>query len=182
MRIISGKYKGRIIKPPSDLPVRPTTDFAKTGLFNILENRLDIESTQCLDLYSGTGSISYELISRGANSVTAVDQNRNCIAFIESTIQKLDIDNLSTVKSDVIRFLKHATRKYNVIFADPPYDLKVHRAIHELIFSNRLLTENGYLVIEHSSREDYSELPNFEFTRKYGNVGFSFFLNLDPEV
>ena len=182
MRIISGKYKGRVINPPADLPVRPTTDFAKTGLFNILENRIETEKANCLDLYSGTGSISYELISRGALTVTAVDQNRSCILFMDSTKKKLGIDNLTIVKSDVESYLKRTSVRYDLIFADPPYDLKIHRTLHELVFSNSLLTEGGWLIIEHSSRESYEDLSHFEFMRKYGNVGFSFFSNLDAEV
>lgn len=143
---------------------------------------MDFDNADCLDLFSGTGSISYELVSRGAKTVTAVDQNRSCLAFLEATASKLGIENLITVKSDVIRFLKNSSQKFDLIFADPPYDLQVLETVHEIVFTNGLKKKTGLLVLEHSSRDDYSALAHFSFTRKYGNVGFSFFSNLDPEV
>lgn len=182
LRIISGKYKGRILHPPGNLPVRPTTDFAKTGLFNILENRVKIETLVCLDLFAGTGSISFELVSRGCVHVTSVDQNKKCIRFIESTNERLINNTLTPVQSDVIRFLKRTSDHYGFIFADPPYDLRIGDQIHALIFERELLDPGGLFILEHSSHDSFNHLSHFETVRKYGQVAFSFFSNLEPST
>lgn len=178
LRIISGKYKGRTLHPSGNLPVRPTTDFAKTGLFNILENRRSIETLDCLDLFAGTGSISFELVSRGAIHVTSVEQNKKCIRFIELTNERLNTSSLTPIQSDVIRFLKRTSGQYGLIFADPPYHLKIGDEIHHLIIERGLLQEEGLFILEHSSRDSFHHLSHFESVRKYGQVAFSFFSNL----
>lgn len=180
MRIISGKYKGRTLHPPAKLPVRPTTDFAKTGLFNLLDHRVDFEQLECLDLFAGTGSISFELISRGCKSVVAVDKNGDCIGFIAETCKKLSIVNLTPVRYDCLLFLKGCKFSYDLVFADPPYELKIHEELHRMIFAGNILREGGSFVLEHSSRENYDHLPYFSFSRTYGNVGFTFFSKLVP--
>ncbi|MDQ3050039.1 MAG: 16S rRNA (guanine(966)-N(2))-methyltransferase RsmD [Bacteroidota bacterium] len=179
MRIISGKYKGRLIRPPGNLPVRPTTDFAKTGLFNILDNKFDLETCECLDLFSGTGSISLELASRGARHITAIDLDQKCVVFLRKTSDELEINNLIAHRSDVMTFLRKTPLHFNLIFADPPFDSKIHIELHQLIFDKNILKPDGVFIMEHASREEFTDLKGFSFSRKYGNVAFSFFYNLD---
>jgi len=175
VRIISGKYRGRQIVAPAGLPARPTTDFAKTGLFNILNNRVDFENITVLDLFSGTGNITYEFISRGCTRITAVDADKNCIRFIENTGMKLNAAGLRVIKSDAFHFLADTFLTFGVIFADPPFDMPGAEKLHELIFRNNILDKNGLFVLEHPSGKNYSNLPNHFDTRKYGHVSFSFF-------
>lgn len=175
MRIISGKYKGRKIEPPGKLPVRPTTDFAKEGLFNVLTNMIDFEETEALDLFAGTGNISFELISRGCVSVLSVEQNFHCIKFINSMCEKLNEHNLRTQTADVFRFLGFCTRQFDLIFADPPFELDNAQLIPGIVFERKLLKPGGMLIMEHSERFDFSTYPNFSQTRHYGKVNFSFF-------
>ena len=179
MRIIGGKYSGRIIQAPSGLPVRPTTDYAKSALFNILSHRFDLEGFKVLDLFAGIGGVSLEFLSRGAASVTAVDQHLPCLKFIRETANKLGEENLETVKSDVFKYLKSCTEKFDLIFADPPYELENIDLIHELVFKNNLLNPDGILIIEHGPKTDLSSKRNYHETRKYGNVHFSFFNQLE---
>jgi 16S rRNA (guanine(966)-N(2))-methyltransferase RsmD len=174
VRIISGTHKGKNIVVPKGLPVRPTTDFAKEGLFNILNNRLDYEGAKCLDLFSGTGHISLELASRGSTNIIAVDKNIKCVGFLKNISKELGF-NINTVKADVFDFLKQGHYKFDLVFADPPYDLENIPEIHELVFKNGLLSEGGLLVIEHGPKTKMEELPGFIQHRKYGNVNFSFF-------
>lgn len=162
--------------------MRPTTDFAKTGLFNILENRINLEDTVCLDLFSGTGSISLELISRGSKQVTSVDLDFGCIQFQKDCTKLLGINNLHPIRSDVLRYIKASHSKYDLIFADPPFDTDIRKELHDIIYNRKLLAEGGILIVEHSSREKYEELEGFNFSRKYGNVTFSFFFNLEPST
>jgi 16S rRNA (guanine966-N2)-methyltransferase len=182
LRIISGKYKGRLIRPPGNLPVRPTTDFAKTGLFNIIDNKFDLESYDCLDLFSGTGSISLELASRGCKHITSIDMDQKCVVFLRKTSEELGIKNLIAHRSDALLFLKKTPMNFNLIFADPPFDLKVHEEMHQLIFEKKLLKPDGVFIMEHSSREVFDQLTGFSYSRKYGNVTFSFFFNLDSQT
>lgn len=175
MRIISGKYKGRKIEPSGNLPVRPTTDFAKEGLFNVLNNMVDFEGLEVLDLFAGTGNISFEFISRGCASVLAVEQNYNCTKFIKSMAEKLNEHNVRVQNSDVFRFLGFATHPFDLIFADPPFDLDNARLLPSIIFERKLLKEGGMLIVEHAERIDFSQLPHFTQTRHYGKVNFSFF-------
>lgn len=176
MRIISGKYKGRRIVAPKNLPVRPTTDLSKESLFNILNHHFNFSQLQILDLFAGTGNISYEFCSRGAESVISVDTDYGCVNFIKQTAKNFDM-NITTVKSDVYKFLEKHKGLYDVIFADPPYDFSQEQfeKIVNLVFENQILEEGGMLVIEHSPQTTLSHLNHFREQRKYGSSIFSFF-------
>lgn len=174
MRIIGGVHRGRSIHPPKGLPVRPTTDFAKEALFNILNNRFNFSEVSVLDLFSGTGHISLEFASRGAKAVLSVDQNFKCVGFLKAISNDLKLD-INCVKGDVFEFLKHSHQTFDLIFADPPYDLENIKLIHELVFSRNLLKPEGLLIIEHGAKTDFSKSESFDKVRKYGNVNFSFF-------
>lgn len=176
MRIVAGKFKSRRLIAPNNLPVRPTTDMAKEALFNILNNSYYFEDLTVLDLFAGIGSISFEFASRGCNHVTSVDEHYGCINFLEKTSKELDID-LNTIKSDVFTFLQRSSQTYDIIFADPPYDMEIEKFLEllDLIFNGGLLKEDGALIIEHGKQTDLSEHPRFERARKYGSNVFSFF-------
>lgn len=176
MRIISGKHKSKRISAPKNLPVRPTTDMAKESLFNILNNLYYFDSISVIDLFSGTGNISYEFASRGTEEIYAIDAHFNCIKFINQTSKDLDL-NINTFKSDVYKFLEKTSAKADVIFADPPYDFdqEAFEKIVDLVFTNRLLLEDGMLIIEHSTHTDLSENEYFSYSKKYGGNQFSFF-------
>jgi len=176
MRIISGTFKGKRITAPKKLPTRPTTDMAKEGLFNILNNQYYFDDCVILDLFTGTGNISYEFASRGSKSITAVDSNANCIKFIVKTSNELDF-NIDGIKSDVFKYLARTKAKADIVFADPPYALPLEdfEKIVDLVFDNHLLLEEGILIVEHSSHTDLSHLRNFSNKRKYGGSVFSFF-------
>lgn len=175
MRVISGKFKGRRISAPTNITARPTTDFAKEGLFNLLNNQIDFEDIDVLDLFSGTGSISIEFVSRNCRSCISIEQNEKHCSFIRKTCSDLKIDNLSLLKTDVFKFINSCHYKFDMIFADPPYELKQLKEIPDLIFQKILLKEDGLFVLEHSSKDDFSAHPHFTFHRNYGNVNFSFF-------
>ena len=177
MRIIGATHKGRKIYPPKKLPVRPTTDFAKEGLFNMLNNIIDFEELKVLDLFCGTGNISFEFASRGGSSITSVDQNYQCCDFIKKTIADYKMMQINIIKSDVFTFLKKNSNSYQLIFADPPYelDLKNFELIPELVFNKKMLAPSGWLIIEHGPRTNFSNNEHFIEQRKYGNVNFSFF-------
>lgn len=178
MRIISGKYGGRKISPPSKMPyTRPTTDIAKEGLFNILGNNLNFEGIKTLDIFGGTGSISYELASRGASDLTVVEKDPKMYEFIKSTSAALQIENFHVVKSEVFKFLENCTDKYDFIFAGPPYALKTIDDLPLTIFEKELLLENGWFVLEHTPANNYEELPHFKTVRNYGTTLFSIFKN-----
>ena len=177
MRIISGYYKGRRLDLPKNLKLRPTTDMAKESLFNVLRNHVDFDDMDALDLFSGTGSISFELVSRGAKSVLAVENNGQQIRFIESVISKLEMENMRILRMDVFQFFKTNRRTYDLIFADPPYDMPEFETLPELIFSNELLNPDGIFVLEHSKQFSFTEHHNFFDHRNYGSVNFSFFKN-----
>jgi 16S rRNA (guanine(966)-N(2))-methyltransferase RsmD len=177
VRIISGKYKGRKIEPPGRLPVRPTTDFAKEGLFNVLTNMVDFEGMEVLDLFAGSGSISFEFISRGCASVFAVEQHYAAVKFINEMAAKLGEKNVKAQNADVFRYLGFSNRPFDLVFADPPFDLDNAKLLPGIIFERKLLKEDGMLIIEHPERLDYSTLPGYSQTRKYGKVNFSFFIN-----
>jgi len=176
MRIVSGKNRGRKVIAPKYLPVRPTTDMAKEALFNILNNRYFFNEISVLDLFSGIGSISLEFASRGTEDITAVDSFYGCVKFLENEAKKLDA-KIGLVKSDVFKFLESHKKKYDIIFADPPYNFELDKfeKIHQQVFGNNMLKENGLLVIEHSKKTDLKHLPYFEQTKKYGGNLFSFF-------
>jgi len=175
MRIISGKYKGRRISAPTNITARPTTDFAKEGLFNLLNNRIDFDDIQVLDLFAGTGSISFEFASRNCSNVISVEQNEKHCAFIRKITSELKIDNLTLLKTDVFRFIDTCHLQFDMIFADPPYELARLAELPDLVFSKKLLKPDGLFVLEHSSKNNFSQHPNFANHRNYGNVNFSFF-------
>ena len=181
MRIISGNLKGRRLNPPTTLPVRPTTDFAKEGLFNVLRNLVDFEEIKVLDLFTGTGGISFEFISREALDVTSVDSNLACLKFIEKTKEQLNISNLNVVHRDVFQYLEKAKTKYDIIFADPPYDMPNVKDIYKKVIENELLNEDGWLIIEHSREVNFAGSPYLEQQRHYGKVNFSFFHFIQAE-
>jgi 16S rRNA (guanine(966)-N(2))-methyltransferase RsmD len=175
MRIIGGYHRGRLIKPPAGLPVRPTTDLAKESLFNILNNHIDFEDIRVLDLFAGTGNISLEFASRGAIQVTSIENNNKCCDFITKASASLQMDNLTVIRTNVFTFLNRPIGKFDVIFADPPYDMECRENIPELIFKNGWLSNEGWFIMEHDQHLNFSQLPSLIDVRKYGKVHFSFF-------
>ena len=176
MRIISGQYGRRRFQIPASFKARPTTDYAKESLFDVLVHLIDWDGADALDLFAGTGSISFELLSRGCRPVTAVEQDKTHAAFIAKVAGELHTQALHLIKGDVFRFLETvAARSYDFIFADPPYSLKNIPDIPRLIFEKNILREGGVFVIEHSSEYDFSTIPFFNQHRNYGAVNFSFF-------
>jgi len=176
MRIISGKHKGKRISAPKKLPARPTTDFAKEALFNILNNNYYFEELSVLDLFAGIGSISFEFASRGAKEVISVDQHYNSIKFIKQTSDALEL-SIKTIKSDVFPYLNKVKKQHDIIFADPPYAFSKEQLekITTLIFKNELLLNDGLLIIEHTQHTDMSDVLNYSYSKRYGSSMFSFF-------
>ena len=176
MRIISGKYKGRRITPPKNLPVRPTTDMSKEALFNVLNNHFNFSELKILELFAGTGSISYEFASRGCSPILCVDGDMGCVNFIKKTAKEFDFD-ITAIKSDVFKFLEKHKGNYDIIFADPPYGMsqKEFEQIIELIFERELLDEEGMLVVEHSKYTKLDHMANYSFQKNYGGSVFTFF-------
>mgnify|MGYP000427176301 CR=1 FL=1 len=176
MRIISGLYKSRKIIAPKNLPVRPTTDMAKESLFNIINNLYYFDDISVLDLFAGTGNISYEFASRGTEQITSIDQDFGCVKFINKTTEMFEMP-IQTIKSDVFKFLEKTSLQSNIIFADPPYNFtdEQFKKIPELIFKNNLLLDDGLLIVEHSKHTDLSKLENFSYSKSYGGNMFSFF-------
>ena len=182
MRIISGKYKGRRIQAPKNLPVRPTTDIGKESLFNILNSRFDFDGLRVLDLFAGTGNIGYEFASRGCESVTSVDADAGCVKFIKKTAAEFEFP-MTVIGGNAFTFLQKATGNYDFIFADPPYAMEqkdFDKLVH-LIFDRGLLVPDGMMIIEHSRYTKTESLPNFSFQRGYGGAYFSFFEILQEE-
>lgn len=181
MRIIGGEHGGRRFNPPSKMPyTRPTTDIAKEGLFNVLQHNLDMEELKTLDLFGGTGSISYELASRGARELTIVEKDNSMYEFIKKTAADLKIENLSIVKMDVFRFIEQCNKKFDLIFAGPPYALTNIDELPRLVFEKKLLDERGWFILEHTPRNDYKRFPFYKMEKNYGTTIFSIFVN-DPE-
>jgi 16S rRNA (guanine(966)-N(2))-methyltransferase RsmD len=177
MRIIAGELGGRKFNPPGKMPyTRPTTDVAKEGLFNIIENNLDIASLKTLDLFGGTGSISYELASRGASDQTIVEKDSQMYEFIKKTSRQFGLDHLKIIKMDVFRFIEQCGEKFDFIFAGPPYALTNIDQLPQLIFEKGLLNEKGWFVLEHTPRNDYKKFPFFKTERNYGTTVFSIFI------
>ena len=176
MRIISGKLKGKRLKAPKNLPVRPTTDMAKEALFNILNNSYYFSNIKILDLFSGTGNISFEFGSRGTKDITSVDSHFGCIRYIRNTAKEQNLE-IQSIKSDVYKFLGKTNVKYDVIFADPPYNFEKDSfmRIADLVYEKGMLNEDGVLIIEHSKHTDISKHPKFSYSKKYGGNTFSFF-------
>lgn len=175
MRIIGGKYRGRRIDPPKGFKARPTTDFARESLFNILGNRIDFEEARVLDLYAGTGSISYEFSSRGAKEVHLVEQNLKHITGIKRIISEIGFENIRTIHIDVRTYLKICKVKYDIVFADPPYDLSWLEEIPDLVTGSGILEKDGFLVLEHPKKMNFRGHRLFFEHRNYGGVNFSFF-------
>jgi len=178
MRIISGKYRGKKLRAPKTLPVRPTTDMAKESLFNILNNYYYFDGVKVLDLFAGTGNVSLEFASRGSEDVTAVDLDSGCTKFINQMANELKLEEgFKVVQEDVFKYLKKTNSKSNIIFADPPYafEQEEFESIPKTVFERGLLEEGGMLIVEHFSKMDLSHLENFSFKRKYGSSVFSFF-------
>ena len=177
MRIVGGVRKRRQIVPPRNFRARPTTDFAKENLFNVLQNLYDLEEVEVLDLFSGTGSISYEFASRGAERVVSVEMNPIHQRFIAVTAQELGFGQIQSIKTNVFVYLKSmaGTERFDVVFADPPYDMPGIEQLPELVFGGGFVREGGIFVLEHSAQKDFSDYPNFWERRSYGSVQFSFF-------
>jgi len=176
VRIISGKYKGRRIFPPKGLPVRPTTDMSKEALFNVLNNHFSFEGLKILDLFAGTGNISFEFASRGSTPITSVDGDFGCVKFIKQVANEYDF-NIAATKSDVFKFLERNNATYDIIFADPPYalDQKTFDKIVLLVFEKNTLQQDGMMIIEHSKYTKLDHLIHFSFKKSYGGSIFSFF-------
>ena len=178
MRIIGGEHGGRKFNPPSKMPyTRPTTDIAKEGLFNIIQHNLDIEELKTLDLFGGTGNISYELASRGAKELTIVEKDVSMYEFIKKTSKELKIENLKIVKMDVFKFIEQCNEKFDFIFAGPPYALTNIDDLPKLVFEKQLLNSKGWFVLEHTPRNNYKSFPFYKSERNYGTTIFSIFVN-----
>ncbi len=178
MRIISGEFGGRKINPPANMPhTRPTTDIAREGLFNILQHRMELDSIKTLDLFGGTGAISYELASRGAADLTIIEKDATMHDFIKKNMEMLKVENCKILRLDVFQFLINCNEQFNFIFAGPPYSLGSIDEIPKLIVAKKLIADNGYFVLEHTPRNNYEKYSGFEFHRNYGTTIFSFFSN-----
>ncbi|HET9055368.1 MAG TPA: RsmD family RNA methyltransferase [Chitinophagaceae bacterium] len=178
MRIIGGVHGGRKFNPPGKMPhTRPTTDVAKEGLFNIIENNLDISSLKTLDIFGGTGSISYELASRGAKDLTVVERDFTMSEFIKKTASELKLSNFKVLRMDVFKFLESAATSYDFIFAGPPYSLGNIDDLPQIIFQKNLLNKNGWFILEHTPRNTYQQVPYYVTERNYGTTIFSIFIN-----
>lgn len=176
MRIISGELGGRRFNPPASMPyTRPTTDIAKEGLFNILQNNLDFEELVTLDLFGGTGSISYELASRGVRDLTVVEKDNSMYEFIRKTAAGFGIENLKLLKMDVFKFISTCNKQFDFIFAGPPYALTTINDLPVQVFEKKLLRNGGWFVLEHTPRNDYKSFPFFKSERNYGTTVFSIF-------
>ena len=173
MRVITGTYKGRHFDVPRSFKARPTTDFAKENIFNVMTGYIDIEGTEALDLFAGTGSITLELLSRGCKEVVSVEMDRDHARFIQQCIDKVGAENHTLVKGDAFRFMKSCKRQFDFIFADPPYSLPTLETIPDLALP--LLKEGGMMVFEHGKQNDFSQHPRFVEKRVYGAVNFSLF-------
>lgn len=176
MRIIGGSLGKRHIVTPSGLPVRPTTDKAKEALFSILNHHVDFDNINVLDLFAGTGSISYEFASRGALMVTAVEKNIRCLRFIQKIKQDLSIENLNVIKADALSIIDYTPEQYDVVFCDPPYNLPELPEIPERIFLNNITKPNTVVIVEHPANIIFDNHPRFSFKKKYSKVHFSFFM------
>lgn len=175
MRIVGGIYKGRQFHPGKKFTARPTTDMAKENLFNILQNRIDFENIKVLDLFSGTGSISFEFASRGCRDVTAVELNFHHYSFIREVIEKIGEKNIRPVKASAFRFVEQTNRSFDLVFADPPFDHPQFREVPHLVLSGNILLHGGIFILEHSKNYDFSGYPEWKEIRNYGHVHFSFF-------
>jgi 16S rRNA (guanine966-N2)-methyltransferase len=175
MRVVSGKYRGKRVLPPKKFPSRPTTDYAKEALFNILENKLEWDECNVLDLFAGTGNISAEFLSRGVNKVLSIDKNPICIKHMHLFKKELKDENWFIQRNEVNHYILKCEEKFEVIFADPPFGLKGLRELIDRIFEEGVLTEEGMLIVEHGKEDSFSDHPKITSVRDYGGVNFSFF-------
>jgi len=175
VRIISGSYRGKQIHPPSGMKARPTTDQAKEGLFNILIHRFDLEELEVLDLFAGTGSITYEFASRHARSVVAVEMDPVYFKFIRKIVSELEFENVTVIRGDVFRFLRHPSQSFDLIFADPPYNHPGLDQLPDLVFSSEILARDGWFILEHPGDHHFTAHPHFLNHRRYGGVNFTIF-------
>lgn len=175
MRVISGKYKGKRVLPPKKFPSRPTTDMAKEALFNILENRFHWEGLKVMDLFAGTGNISVEFLSRGVGQVISVDSHHIAISHMNKVRSEFEADNWVVIRKDVLKYMEHANGPFDIIFADPPFNMKETGTLPDLILNSGSLLEDGLLILEHGQENDFSGHPSLQDTRSYGGVYFSFF-------
>lgn len=176
MRIIGGIHGGRKFHPPANMPARPTTDIAKEGLFNIIQNNLDIENLSTLDLFGGTGSISYELASRGCTDLTLVEQDHQTVQFIKRTVETLQFENFKVLKMDVFTYIRNCQAAFDFIFAGPPYALKNIDDLPDLVVQKNMLKPGGWFVLEHTPRNNYEKHPWFNRSKHYGTTIFSIFI------
>lgn len=182
MRIIRGKYGRRRFNVPTNITARPTTDFARENIFNVIENITDIEGARCLDLFAGTGAVSFEFLSRDAASVTSVEKSPIQGRFIEKVARELHDDNLRLLRTDAVRYIREFSgQPYDIVFADPPYDMPGFGDIPGAVLSGGLLGPGSVFVMEHSKAYDFSSLPHFDHHRAYGSVNFSIFIIPDAE-
>ena len=175
MRIITGKYKGRHFDIPRSFKARPTTDFAKENIFNVINGYSDLDGAVALDLFAGTGSISLELLSRGCSTVISVEADRDHAAFIRQCMDKIGAEGNVLIRGDVFRFVKSCRQQFDFIFADPPYALSELPKLPRMILDRGILKPDGMLVFEHGKQNDFSDLPEFRERRTYGSVNFSIF-------
>jgi 16S rRNA (guanine(966)-N(2))-methyltransferase RsmD len=175
MRIISGSHKGQNIVPPHNFKARPTTDFAKENLFNILNNIVDISELEILDMFAGTGSISFEFASRGAKKIDTIELNSIHHAFIRQTAHKFGFEQIHAIKTNALKFISFCTETYDIIFADPPYEMTDVEKIPDAVFEHKLLNDNGLLILEHSRKYDFCNHFRCYDYRHYGSVNFTFF-------
>lgn len=176
MRIISGTLKKQRFSPPKGFPSRPTTDFAKEGLFNILDNEITMTDLKILDLFAGTGNISFEFASREAGQITSVDKNFRCTKFMKDFSKEHNIANaMNVVKADVLKFVANNHQSYDLIFADPPFEDKLHADLIEAVMNSEILAEDGLFILEHSKHNKFEDKKGFQHSRRYGHVVFSFF-------
>ncbi len=177
MRIIAGTLRGRRLNPPANLPVRPTTDMARESLFNILNNYVDFEDCSVMDLFAGTGAVSFEFVSRGVREVTSIDINSQCTDYIKAEAARMAVRNIHVVRADVFDLLKRANRRFDIVFADPPYALEGLASLPDLVFDRQVLTDDGIFILEHPREFSFEEHPHFWQHRAYGKVNFTFFAN-----
>lgn len=176
MRIISGLYKSKRISPPKNLPVRPTTDMAKEGIFNVINNEFYFENLTILDLFAGTGNISYEFASRGVKSITSVDNNYNCVKYIKSMAAEMGFDQMTVLKSDVSKYVTATKTTFRMVYADPPYNMEGQTELITAILNGDLIESEGWLIMEHDEYHNFSDIEGFTEQRRYGSVNFSIFV------
>lgn len=182
MRIIGGDLKGRRFTAPSKIKARPTTDFAREGLFNLLMHRVELRDINVLDLFAGTGAVSYEFASRGAGHIIAIDKDNVAFNCIKKNCTQMDITQIHAIRMDALRYVREAKQSFDIVFADPPYHLEVHEKLHRQLMESTALGPNSLFILEHSEHSDFSQLEGFEEKRKYGQVTFSLFRREKPQI